>query len=380
MSSPSELPDPVPLLDLKAQHKTIRSEVLREIERVIDSQYFILGPEVEALEKEIAEYCQSAYALGVSSGTDALLLAFMSLGLDSNDEVITTPYTFFATAGSLQRVGANIRFVDIEPDTFNLNPDLIEESVNEKTKAIVPVHLYGRCANMDQINAIAQQHQLKVVEDAAQAIGSEWKGKRAGSMGDIGCFSFFPSKNLGGYGDGGIMTFQDEELYEFAKIMRVHGGKPKYYHRFIGGNFRLDAIQAAGLRVKLRHLDSWSEARRKNAEEYNQRFLDTGLVGEEIQLTELPDDRHIINQYIIRCKNRDELFNHLKEQQVGCEIYYPVPLHLQECFAYLGHQEGDFPHSEQAAKETLALPVYPELSEAQKDRVVDVVRSFYQAG
>lgn len=378
MNASSTKPEPVPLLDLKAQHATIRAEVLREIERVIDSQYFILGPEVDALEAEIAEYCQAPHALGVSSGTDALLLAFMGLGLGAGDSVITTPYTFFATAGSLARVGAGIQFVDIDPVTFNLDPELIESAIQPETRAIVPVHLYGRCADLDRISELATKHDLKVVEDAAQAIGSEWRGQRAGSIGDVGCFSFFPSKNLGGYGDGGIMTFRDPELYEHCKILRVHGGKPKYYHSFIGGNFRLDAIQAAGLRVKLRHLDAWSRARRENAEEYNRRFVDAGLAGEEIQLVDLPDDRHVINQYIIRCRNRDGLVEHLRENGVGCEIYYPVPLHLQECFEYLGYREGQFPHSELAAKETLALPVYPELTEGQKSRVVEVIREFYR--
>ncbi len=366
--------DGIPLLDLKAQYERIRDEILPALEQVVESQRFIMGPEAEALEREIAEYCGTAHALGVSSGTDALVVALMALDLKPQDEVITTPYTFFATAGGVHRVGARIVFADIDPRTYNLDPARFEAAITPRTRAVIPVHLYGRCADMDPILEIARSRGLTVVEDAAQAIGSEYRGRRAGSLGDIGCFSCFPSKNLGAFGDAGLVTVDDDALHQKLRILRVHGGEPKYYHEFVGGNFRLDAMQAAVLRIKLRHLDGWSEERRANAIDYNERFEATGLVGDVIQLPEIPEDRHIFNQYVIRlARDRDAVVKHLRENRIGCEIYYPVPLHLQRCFEYLGHGEGDFPQSECAARETMALPIYSELTEEQRQRVVDAV-------
>ncbi len=366
--------DGIPLLDLKAQYERIRDEILPALEQVVESQRFIMGPEVEALERETAEYCGTAHALGVSSGTDALVVALMALDLKPQDEVITTPYTFFATAGGVHRVGARIVFADIDPRTYNLDPARFEAAITPRTRAVIPVHLYGRCADMDPILEIARSRGLTVVEDAAQAIGSEYRGRRAGSLGDIGCFSCFPSKNLGAFGDAGLVTVDDDALHQKLRILRVHGGEPKYYHEFVGGNFRLDAMQAVVLRIKLRHLDGWSEERRANAIDYNERFEATGLVGDVIQLPEIPEDRHIFNQYVIRlARDRDAVVKHLRENRIGCEIYYPVPLHLQRCFEYLGHGEGDFPQSECAARETMALPIYAELTEEQRQRVVDAV-------
>jgi dTDP-4-amino-4,6-dideoxygalactose transaminase len=374
----------VPLLDLKAQHATIKDEIEPAVAAVFASQYFINGPEVAACEAEIAAYSGCAAGVGVSSGTDALLLALMVENIGPGDEVITVPYTFFATAGSIARTGATPVFVDIDPVTYNMAVSQIEAAITPKTKAIMPVHLYGQMADMDAIMAIAKKHKLIVIEDGAQAIGSENKGRRAGSLGDYGTFSFFPSKNLGGAGDGGMVVTQSLEKAERLKIFRNHGSEPKYYHKFIGGNFRLDALQAAVVRVKLRHLDSWTEARQANAVRYDALFADTGLVGGPVQLPNHPDTsnpdctcRHIFNQYVLRCENRDALRAHMTEAGVGTEIYYPVPMHLQECFADLGQGEGSFPESEAAAKETMAIPIYPELSEAQAVAVVDAVKAFY---
>jgi len=368
----------VPLLDLKAQYRTIRDEIREAVDGVLESQYFILGPEVKALEKEVAEYCRCKYAIGLSSGTDALLVALMAAGIEPGDEVITTPYTFFATAGVIHRLGATPVFVDIEPDTYNINPALIEKAVTPKTKAIMPVHLYGQCAQMDEILEIAQRHGLMIIEDAAQAIGSEYRGRRAGSMGDIGCFSFFPSKNLGAAGDGGMVTTNDEDLAKKMLSLRVHGSAPKYYHKIVGGNFRLDAIQAAVLRVKLRRLDKWSEGRQQNAQDYNRRLAEAGLAGKEIIPPIVKQDSHIFNQYILRAENRDGLLAHLRDRKIGCEIYYPVPLHLQECFACLGTAKGVMPESEKAAGTTIAIPVYPELTGEQRAYVIDAIHSFYR--
>lgn len=364
----------MPLLDLKAQYGVLRDEIRAAMDRVIESQHFILGPEVEALEHEVAAYSQCRHGIGVSSGTDALLVALMAIDLRPGDEVITTPYTFFATAGSIARLGGRPVFVDIDPRTYNLDPAGIEAAITPRTRAIMPVHLFGQMADMDPIMAIAERHGLMVVEDAAQAIGAEYKGRRAGSIGHLGCFSFFPSKNLGGFGDGGMVTTNDAGLADRVKLLRGHGAKPKYYHRMVGGNFRLDALQAAVLRVKLKYLDEWTAGRQRNAATYRQLFAEAGAqVG-------LPADaghgRHIYNQFVIRSDRRDALMAHLKAQQVGTEIYYPVPMHLQECFAELGHRAGDFPISEAAAQETLALPIYPELTPEQLRAVVDAVQEF----
>jgi dTDP-4-amino-4,6-dideoxygalactose transaminase len=363
----------VPLLDLKAQYATIRGEVRAAVDAVMESQYFILGPEVEALESEVAAYSGCKFGIGVSSGTDALLLALMALDIRPGDEVITTPFTFFATAGSVARLGARPVFADIEPESFNLDPAGVEKAVTPRTKAIIPVHLFGQCAEMDPIMEIARRRKLAVVEDAAQAIGSEYRGRRAGSIGTVGCFSFFPSKNLGGFGDGGMIATNDAELAERMKVLRNHGAKPKYHHKLVGGNFRLDALQAAVLRVKLRRLDDWSAARQRNAARYRKLFAELVPSGAVRCPAELPGRRHIYNQFSIRSEKREAIKARLVERKVGTEIYYPVPLHLQECFADLGHQPGSFPESERAALTALALPIYPELTEAQQRYVVETV-------
>ncbi len=363
---------PIPLLDLRIGYAQIREEIQAALQRVIEAQAFILGPEVEGLEAEIAAYSQCRSGIGVSSGTDALLVALMALEVGPGDEVITSPYTFFATAGTIARIGARPVFVDIEPDTFNLDPELLERAITPRTKAIMPVHLFGQMAEMDRLMEIAKHYRLPVIEDAAQAIGAEYKGRRAGSIGDLGCFSFFPSKNLGGFGDGGMVTAQDPSLADRVQLLRGHGMRPKYYHQFIGGNFRLDALQAAVLRVKLKYLDGWSESRQRNAATYHRLFAQTGLAS-VILPTEAPDRRHIYNQFVIRVPQRDKVIQALRDAQIGVEIYYPVPIHLQECFGYLGYREGDLPHSEQAARETLALPIYPELREDAQERVVQVI-------
>ncbi len=368
----------VPLLDLKAQYQSIQAEIKPAIEHVLDSQRFIMGPEVEGLEAEVAAYSNCDFGIGVSSGTDALLIALMALDIQPGDEVITTPYTFFSTAGVIHRLNAIPVFADIEPDSYNIDPAQIERRVTSKTKAIIPVHLYGQCAEMDPILELAAKHNLFVVEDAAQAIGSEYKSKRAGAMGTLGCFSFFPSKNLGGFGDGGMVVTNDETLYQKVKKLRNHGAQPKYYHAIVGGNFRLDALQAAVLRVKLKHLDDWTAARQKNADRYRELFDAQGLTGNPVTLPALKQNRHIYNQFVIHVPRRDELKTFLQEKQIGTEIYYPVPMHLQECFAYLNYKEGELPRSEDAAKSTLAIPVYPELSGGQLEYVVDSIQEFYK--
>ncbi len=368
----------VPLLDLKAQFATLRSELLPAIETVFENQAFILGREVELLEKEIAEYCGVPHAIACASGSDALLLALMALDIKPGDEVITTPYTFFATAGSISRLGAIPVFVDIEPHTFNLDPTQLEQKITPRTRAIIPVHLFGQCADMDVINQIACAHDLPVIEDAAQAIGAEWKGKRAGSMGLIGCFSFYPTKNLGAAGDAGCLTTLDDGLAARLRALRVHGETTKYYHRYVGFNSRLDALQAVVLRIKLRHLDAWSTARAQNAHHYAELVAAHPGLADKVQLpTVLPDVRHIFNQFVIRATNRDALRNFLKEQSIGTEVYYPLSLHQQECFADLGYRTGDFPESERAALETLALPIYPELTAEMRHYVVENLVDFY---
>ncbi|MBP7830171.1 MAG: DegT/DnrJ/EryC1/StrS family aminotransferase [Kiritimatiellae bacterium] len=368
----------VPLLDLKAQYAGIKAEIEPVLREVVESQYFILGPKVQECEKAIAAYCACARAVGVTSGTDALLIALMAEGIGSGDEVITTPYTFFATAGSIARTGARPVFVDIDPETYNIDPAQIEAKITAKTRAIMPVHLYGQMADMDPIMEIAARRHLVVIEDAAQAIGSENKGRRAGSIGHYGCFSFFPSKNLGCFGDGGIVTTNDAARADKLGILRAHGSKPKYFHKIIGGNFRLDALQAAVVLVKLRHLDAWTAGRQANAKRYDKLFAAAGLAA-KVKLPKVVANRHIFNQYVLRVPRRDDLQNFLKDKGIGTEVYYPVPMHLQECFAYLGHKKGDFPESEKAALETVALPIYPELADAQAAYVVDSIKEFLSA-
>jgi dTDP-4-amino-4,6-dideoxygalactose transaminase len=363
---------PIPLLDLRTGYAQIREEIQFALQRVIEAQAFILGPEVEGLEAEIAAYSQCQFGIGVSSGTDALLVSLMALDVGPGDEVITSPYTFFATAGTIARIGARPVFVDIDPATFNLDPERVERAITPRTKAIMPVHLFGQMVDMDRLMEIATRHHLPVIEDAAQAIGAEHKGRRAGSIGDLGCFSFFPSKNLGGFGDGGMVTAQDPALADRVQLLRGHGMRPKYYHQFIGGNFRLDALQAAVLRVKLKYLDGWSEARQRNAATYRRLFAQAGISSVALPV-EAPDRRHIYNQFVIRVPHRDKVIQTLRDAQIGVEIYYPVPIHLQECFRYLGYREGDLPASEAAARETLALPIYPELREDAQERVVQVI-------
>jgi dTDP-4-amino-4,6-dideoxygalactose transaminase len=359
----------VPLLDLKAQYATIEKEMLAAISEVLESQQCIGGPKIAELEAKIAAISDCKHAVGVSSGTDAILNSLMSLEIGAGDEVITTPFTFFATIGCIARVGARPVLVDIDSKTYNIDPSLIERAVTKKTRAIMPVHLYGQMADMDPIMAIAEKHGLAVIEDAAQSITSTYKGKKAGSIGTVGCFSFFPSKNLGGIGDGGMIVTNNEKLYKRLFIMRNHGSEPKYYHSYVGGNFRLDAIQAAGLLVKLPHLDKWSQARRENAAYYDKKFAGTAVKTPYIS----KDCVSIYNQYVVRVPRRDEMIANLKAKSIGCEIYYPVPMHMQKCFQYLGYKEGTFPQSEKAAKDVLALPIYPELSDAMKNYVVETI-------
>jgi len=375
----NEVIDNVPLLDLKAQHRTIKEQVEGAVKAVLDEQYFILGPRVKAFEARCAAYCGTKYAVGVSSGTDALLIALMALDIGPGDEVITTPFTFFATAGSVARLGAKLVFCDIDPATYNIDPAKLEALVTSKTKAIIPVHLFGQCAEMDAINAIANKHKIAVIEDGAQAIGSEYKGKRAGCLSLIGCFSFFPSKNLGGAGDGGMVTTNDEALYNKLVKLRGHGSAPKYYHSMIGGNFRLDALQAAILDVKLNHLEAWHAGRKRNADKYRNLLADLAKSGKITLPLEVEGMRHIYNQFSLRIHGgkRDDLMKFFKTKNIGCEVYYPVPMHIQECFKDLGYQNGDMPHSELAALEALALPIYPELTDAQMQYVSDALHAFF---
>jgi dTDP-4-amino-4,6-dideoxygalactose transaminase len=369
----------VPLLDLKAQYRTIRSEVLTTIETVCDEQGFILGPRVMELERSLAEYAGASHAVGVASGSDALLLSLMALGVGAGDEVITVPFTFFATAGAISRLGAKPVFVDICADTFNLNPDNIEQAVTPRTKAIIPVHLFGQCAGMEAITAMAKRHRLAVIEDACQAIGARRYGIMAGAMGETGCFSFFPSKNLGGFGDGGRITTNDEKLHDAMAMLRVHGSHVRYLHEIIGINSRLDALQAAILQIKLKYLDRWAEGRRRNAARYEQLFTDAKLMDKVTLPTTAKGNEHVFNQYTVRVQQRDELRAYLKDRGVGTEIYYPVPMHLQACYRDLGYRQGSFPISEQAAEEVFSLPIYAELTEAQLTYVVEMIAAFYKS-
>lgn len=366
----------VPLLDLHAQYKAHKADLDQAVQSVIESQHFINGPEVAKLEEEIAQYCQAKHCIGVTSGSDALIVALMALDIGAGDEVITTPYTFFATAGAIVRLGAKPVFVDIDPVTFNIDPAGIEAKITPRTRCIMPVHLFGQCAEMDPILAIAQKHGLAVIEDAAQAIGSEYKGRRAGSMGTIGCFSFFPSKNLGCFGDGGAITTNDSALADKMMLLRNHGAKPKYFHKIVGGNFRLDTLQAAVLLVKLKHLDSWSAKRQSHAAFYEREIAKAGI-GQSLITPKIVQSRHIFNQFCLRAADRDGLRKHLTNNNVGNEVYYPQPMHLQECFADLGYKVGDFPESEKAALSTVAVPIYPELTTDQLARVVEVLASHY---
>ena len=385
----------VPLLDLKAQYATIRDKVKAAVDEVLESQRFILGSNVAALEEEIARFCEVPHAVGVASGTDALLLSLKALGVGPGDSVVTVPFTFFATAGAIVNLGALPLFVDIEEATFSMDPErlsalfgrectfnlgtqkLTHKSTNTVVKAIVPVHLYGHCAEMDEIGSIALRYQLPVVEDACQAIGTRYHGKRAGSLGDFGCFSFFPSKNLGGAGDGGMVVSRNKDLADRVRLLRAHGGHTKYRHSIVGFNSRLDEIQAAILRVKLGFVESWSEARARNAAAYAEDFQAAGLLGRIATPITRPDCSHIFHQYVIRCRKRDELKAFLKSKGIGTEVYYPVPLHEQECFRKLGCSPSDFPHSSAAAREVLALPVYPELTDGQRRYVVAAIAEFY---
>src|SRR5262245_8206030 len=358
----------VTLLDLKAQYSTIRSEIGEAIERVIESQHFILGPEVEGLEMEIAAFCKARFAVGVSSGTDALLAALMAIGTGPGDEVITSTYSFFATAGVIARLGARPVFVDVDPKTFNLDCSEVGKKITSRTKAIMPVHLFGQCAAMEPIMEIAKSKGVHVIEDAAQAIGAQdHPGRQAGTMGHMGCFSFFPSKNLGAFGDGGMVITNDDRLGETVRALRVHGAHPKYHHSVVGGNFRLDALQAAILRVKLKHLTRWTEMRRNKASRYRWLFAEMGLS----ECGSVPEDSagHVYNQFVCRFPDRDQLHRFLREKGVETEVYYPVPLHLQECFQHLGYQTGDFPKAEEAARESLAVPIYPEITDEQQGYV-----------
>ena len=384
----------VPLLDLRPPLEELRDEIIEAVTQVIDSTRYIMGPEIDSLEKKIAEYCGTVDAVGVSSGTDALLLSLMVLDVGPGDLVLTSNFSFFATAGVVARLNATPVFVDIDPATFNIDPEQLrltlakmDVGTRKRVKAIIPVHLYGQCADMKEILNIAAEFEIPVIEDSAQAIGAEYeidgKKRQAGSLSDFGCFSFFPSKNLGGVGDGGIITVNKPELAEQLRLKRVHGGERKYYHRVIGGNFRLDPIQATVIRVKLPHLNRWHNQRQDNAEYYNKLFAETSIGGRisipQVMHSQRLENPHIYNQYVIRAEQRDQLQSFLAENEISTEVYYPLPFHLQECFLDLGGKAGDFPVSETAAEEVLALPVYPGLSRQMQEAVVEKIEEFYQA-
>jgi len=367
---------PVPLLDLEAQYRPLRDQLLAAIARVCDSQRFIMGPEIDALERELAAMLGLRHAIAVSSGTDAVLLALMTLGIGPGDEVVTTPYSFFATSGCVVRVGARPVLADIDPVTFNIDPELAAAAITPRTKAVLPVHLFGLSADMEPITAAAARAGIPVIEDAAQAIGGTYKSRPLGGIGALGCFSFFPSKNLGAFGDAGLLTTSDDALAEKARLLRTHGMKPKYHHHLVGGNFRMDALQAAVLRVKAPHLDAWTEGRRRNAARYRTLFREAGIEDAIGLPIEPSDRRHIFNQFVIRAPERDALKRHLDENGIGNEIYYPVPFHLQPCFENLGYQRGRFPNAELAAEESLAIPIYGELTETQQRTVVSTIAQF----
>ena len=362
----------VPLIDLKRQYHSIKEEIDSAIQDVLENQSFILGPQVKEFEKLFASYCNTNHAIGVSSGTDALLLALKSLGIGNGDEVITSPFTFFATVGSICNTGATPIFADIDPESYNIRPDLIEKRINKNTKAIIPVHLYGQCADMDPILEIAKKHNIKVIEDAAQSIGAEYKDRKSGSMGDLGCFSFFPSKNLGGFGDGGMVTCNSDELAEKINMLRIHGGKPKNYYSIIGINGRLDTIQASILIKKLRHIDLWNEDRRQKASYYTKQIEGLDLIPPKT----INVNKHVFHLYVIRLKERDRLVEHLKASNIGCAVHYPIPQHLQKCLEHLGYKEGDMPEAERAAKEILAIPIFPEITKEEQDYIISTINGF----
>ncbi len=368
----------VPLLDLKAQYRAIRAEVLEAVATVCDEQGFVLGPRVAAFEVAIAKYIGSTHAVGCASGSDALLLALMAMGVKAGDEVITVPFTFFATAGAISRLGAKPVFVDIQPDTFNIDPVQVERALTPRTKAVIPVHLFGQCADMAALNQLAHRKHMGVIEDACQAIGAAQQGKRAGILGDTSCFSFFPTKNLGGFGDGGIITTNNAGLAESMAMLRVHGSRVRYLHEAVGINSRLDALQSAVLHVKLKYLDQWTEGRRRNAARYQQLFIGAKLQDRVVLPPTAPGNFHVYNQYTVRVSKRDELRAFLKEKGVGTEVYYPLPMHLQNCYHDLGHHKGAFPVSERAAEEVLSLPIYAELTGEQQGYVVEMIAEFFR--
>jgi len=368
----------VPLLDLKAQFRSIKLEVLSVMEAVCEEQGFVLGPRVADFEKATAQYIGSRHAIGCASGSDALLLSLMAVGVKAGDEVITVPFTFFATAGAISRLGAKPVFVDIQPDTFNIDANQIERAITPRTKAIIPVHLFGQCADMPAIHEVAKRRNIRVIEDACQAIGAAQQGKRAGVLGDTGCFSFFPTKNLGGFGDGGIITTNDKALADSMAMLRVHGSQIRYLHEAVGINSRLDALQAAVLQIKLKYLDQWTEGRRRNAERYQRLFAGAKLLDRVTLPPTAPGNFHVYNQYTVRAQKRDELRSYLKDKSIGSEVYYPLPMHLQNCYQDLGYRKGSFVHSERAAEEVLSLPIYAELTEDQQAYVVQMIGEFYR--
>ncbi|MEZ6060456.1 MAG: DegT/DnrJ/EryC1/StrS family aminotransferase [Planctomycetaceae bacterium] len=375
MPTAQNSPAEVPFIDLVAQYQTIREEVREAVDGVFETQTFVLGEQVASLETEIAAYCDARFAIGCASGTDALILSLLALGIQPGDEVITSPFTFFASAGAIHRVGARPVFADIEPHSFNLCPEQVEKAITDRTKAIMPVHIFGQCADMEPLWRLSVRHKLPIIEDACQAIGAEYRGRRAGVLGTVGCFSFFPTKNLGGAGDGGIITTDDAELAGRLRRLRVHGDIGGYNHVEVGFNSRLDALQAAVLRVKLRYLEDWSEARRSNARKYMELFRNADLLSAIDVPATLSDRRHVFNQFTLRIRGgqRDTVMQSLRSEQVGCAIYYPIPLHQQKCFEYLGYSEGDFPESERAAQEVLSLPIFAELTDDQLHRVADAL-------